>query len=147
MLELTSYNALVKDRIFFGGVADVQDAVKNEQVDLIVDVRVKGVSEEEQLASATTYIHRPIADEDQAEVIAKSIQIGAQEIIAAYNDGKKVFFHCGSGGGRAGVMAVATLMELGTAQSLEEAEQKVKDARSIVNIRPNMKDALEQLYK
>lgn len=141
------YNELVKDRIFFGGVADVQDAINNEQVDLIVDVRVKGVSEEEQLGSTTTYIHRPIADEDQAGVIAKSIQTGVQDIIAAVNDGKKVYFHCGSGGGRAGVMAVATLMELGTAQSLEEAEQKVKETRPTVNIRPNMKAALKHLYK
>ena len=58
-----------------------------------------------------------------------------------------VYFHCGSGGGRAGVAATAVLMELGFASSLEEAEAAVKEARPQVTIRPKMADALRKLYK
>ena len=142
-----NYSELVANRIFFGGVADTQEAIANEQVDVVVDVRVKGRSAEEQLALGTTYLHKPIADEDDIEVIAQSIEQGAREIVAAFGQGKKIFFHCGGGGGRAGVMAVATLSELGLAESVEEAEYKAKQARPSVNIRPNMKEALEKLYK
>ena len=38
-------------------------------------------------------------------------------------------------------------MELGLADSLEEAELAVKQARSQVTIRPNMATALKKLYE
>lgn len=142
-----NYSELVANRIFFGGVSDTQAAVENEQVDVVVDVRVKGRSTEEQAALGTMYLHRPIADEDDIEVIARSIKQGAREIVDAFEQDKKIFFHCGGGGGRAGVMAVAMLSELGLAESVEEAEHKAKQARPTVTIRPNMKEALEKLYK
>ena len=66
------------------------------------------------------YIHQPIADE--SEEIPQSIKAGVKEVSKAYQAGEKVYFHCGSGNGRASVMAVATLMELEAAESLEEAE-------------------------
>ena len=71
----------------------------------------------------------------------------AKEITAAYHEGKKVYFHCGSGGGRAGVAATAVLMELELSDSLEEAQSAVKEARPKVTIRPNMATALQKLYK
>ena len=91
------------------------------------------------------YIHKPIADE--SDEIPQSIQDGVKEVINAYQAGEKVYFHCGGGNGRASVMAVATLMELELADSLEEAENMVKEARPSANIRPNMREALKQLYK
>lgn len=142
-----NYDVLVKDNIFFGGVADAKDAVKQEGVDLVVDVRVNGLTKEEQVEAGFEYLHRPIADEDDVQVVAESIKAGVMDVVAAFEDGKKVYFHCGGGGGRAGVMATATLIELGLADSVEEAEEKVKQARPKVNIRPKMKLALEELYK
>ncbi|HAU34560.1 MAG TPA: hypothetical protein DCW76_09595, partial [Lysinibacillus sp.] len=71
----------------------------------------------------------------------------AKEIASSYEVGQKVYVHCGSGGGRAGVAATAVLIELGLAHSLEEAEAAVKKARPQVTIRPKMEDALQQLYK
>ena len=140
-----NYDVLVKDRIYFGGAADARNAFLQEGVDVVIDVRVNGLSEEEQSTAGFTYLHLPIADEDGA--VASSIKAGALKVVSAFEDGKKVYFHCGSGGGRAGVMAVATLIEMGLADSVEEAEIMAKDARPKVNIRPNMKKALDELYK
>jgi len=139
-----NYDVLVKDRLFFGGAQDAQAAFSNEQVDVVIDVRVNGLTEQQQQAAHYDYHHIPIADEE-AEV-APSIDKVAKKIVSAYESGQKVYFHCGSGGGRAGVAATAVLMELGLANSLEEAESAVKKARSQVTIRPNMATALKKLY-
>lgn len=140
-----NYDVLVKDQIFFGGAKDAEAAFAQESVDVVIDVRVKGLSSQEQEAVSYAYKHMPIADEDIE--VAPSIQQVAKEIATAYEAGKKVYVHCGSGGGRAGVAATALLMELGMANSLEEAETAVKKARPQVTIRPKMEDALQQLYK
>ena len=141
------YSELVKGRIYFGGAADAKAAVENEAVELVVDLRVNGLSAEQHQEIGAPYIHKPIEEELGGAVIAQSIKAGVQQVVAAFEEGKKVYFHCGGGGGRAGVMAVATLLELGLADSLENAEEQVVATRSAVNIRPNMKSALEQLYK
>lgn len=136
-----NYNELVKGRIYFGGAADAEQAVANEAVDVVIDVRVNGREE----AVDYNYVHAPIADE--SDEIPTSIKCGVNEVVEAFEAGKNIYLHCGSGSGRASVMAVATLLELGLASQLEEAEAKVKDARPTANIRPNMKAALEELYK
>jgi len=140
-----NYDVLVKDRLFFGGAKDADSAFEQEKVDVVIDVRVNGLSTEEQEVASYEYKHMPIADEDIE--VAPSIQKVAKEIVSAYDNGQKVYFHCGSGGGRAGVAATAVLMELGVDNSLEEAEEAVKNARPQVTIRPKMADALHKLYK
>ncbi len=140
-----NYDVLVKDQIFFGGAKDAEAAFEQEAVDIVIDVRVQGLTSEEQEAISYSYKHMPIADEDIA--VASSIQHVAKEIASSYEAGQKVYVHCGSGGGRAGVAATAVLIELGLANSLEEAEEAVKKARPQVTIRPKMEDALQQLYK
>ncbi|WP_223555167.1 protein-tyrosine phosphatase family protein [Lysinibacillus sphaericus] len=140
-----NYDVLVKDRLFFGGAKDADSAFEQEKVDVVIDVRVNGLSTEEQELASYEYKHMPIADEDIE--VAPSIQKVAKEIVSAYDNGQKVYFHCGGGGGRAGVAATAVLMELGVANFLEEAEEAVKNARPQVTIRPKMADALHKLYK
>lgn len=140
-----NYDVLVKDRLFFGGAKDAGVAFEHESIDVVIDVRVNGLTSEEQNESSYLYKHVPIADEDLE--VAPSIKQVANEIVSAYESGQKVYFHCGSGGGRAGVAAAAVLMELGLAGSLEEAEAVVKEARPQVTIRPKMADALQKLYK
>ena len=144
MLE-KNYDVLVKDRLYFGGAKDAKAAFDNEAVDMVIDVRVNGLTEAEQETVGYLYKHLPIADEEQE--VAASIDMVTKEITAAYHAGKKVYFHCGSGGGRAGVAATAVLMDLGLAASLEEAESAVKEVRPQVSIRPNMATALQKLYK
>lgn len=139
------YDVLVKDQLFFGGAKDAESAFTQESVDVVIDVRVQGLSPQDQETVPYSYKHMPIADEDSE--VASSIQRVAQEVAMAYETGQKVYVHCGSGGGRAGVAATAILMELGMAESLEAAEAAVKKARPEVTIRPKMEDALQKLYK
>ncbi|MGE7922918.1 protein-tyrosine phosphatase family protein [Viridibacillus arvi] len=134
------YQALLGDRIFFGGAADAEEAAMNEKIDVVIDLRVK---EPEKV----TYnrVHAPIADE--AEQVEASILYAVDKVVSAYRDGEKVFFHCGGGGGRAGTVAVGTLIELGQASTIEEAEQKAKAIREKVNVREPMRKALQNIYE
>lgn len=135
-----NYQELVDNQIFFGGAKDVEDAIANEQIDIVIDLRV---AQPEKVKY--TRIHAPIADEG-ADMIP-SIQYAVDEVMKAYHDGKKVYFHCGSGSGRAGTIATATLLELGQAKTVEAAEQKAKAIRSKVNVREPLKKALKEIYE
>lgn len=135
-----NYQELFNNQIFFGGAADAKDAIVNEQIDIVIDLRV---AEPEKVEY--TRIHAPIADEEKD--VVPSIQYSVGEVMKAYHDGKKVFFHCGSGSGRAGTIATATLLELGQAKTVDEAEQKAKAIRSKVNVREPMKKALKRIYE
>jgi len=135
------YDELIPKRIFIGGVDAIAGLLANENIDIIYDLRaeVKGA------LPSNKSIHQPIVDnaEDQDD----SIQAAVKEIVNAYKDGKNVYFHCNTGRGRAGTIATATLLELGLADSIDEAEQQTKVIRSSIRISPQFKEALKRIYE
>lgn len=133
------YDELVAGRIYIGGVDDAQEVIDAGKADVVFDVRVKG----QQQMPSYPYVHSAITE----EATAQSIAAGAKAIKEAYVQGKNIYIHCGSGGGRAGVMSAAVLQEIGKVDSLQQAIEQVKAVRPIVEIRPNMQQALEELYK
>lgn len=135
------YQALIPDRIFIGGVDAIPDLLENEKIDVIYDLRAKlkdGLSSE-------ISVHQPIVDEEENQ--DESIKAAVKEVIASYEAGKNVYFHCNTGRGRAGTIATATLLELGLASSVDEAEQKAKAIRKQINVRPPFKEALKRIYE
>jgi protein-tyrosine phosphatase len=135
-----NYNELIKNRIYFGGADDVKDMMENEKADVIFDLRAESYENK----SGYDRIHTPIVDdaEHQDESIEKSIQ----HVVNAYNEGKKVYFHCGDGSTRAGTVAVGTLLSIGKAKTIEEAEEMAKVARPKINVKPQMKEALQRIF-
>jgi protein-tyrosine phosphatase len=133
------YHALIDDRIFVGGIADVQRAIEDEKIDVVYDLRAEVAASSSDISK-----HQPIVDDGEFQ--DESIRTGVKQIVQDYQDGKKIFFHCNSGRGRAGTMAVATLMELRLADSIEEAEARVKMVRPEVEVKPQFKEALKRIY-
>ena len=135
-----NYEALVPNRIFFGGIDAIDELLANEKIDVIYDLR----SEVKGPLSSKVSVHQPILDEadDQDE----SIKAAVKEVVDAYHSGKNVYFHCNTGRGRAGTIATATLLELGLANSVDEAEQRAKVIRPQINVRPQFKEALKRIY-
>jgi thioredoxin reductase (NADPH) len=135
-----NYNELIKDRIYFGGADDVKDMMENEKADVIFDLR----AESHENKSGYDRFHSPIVDdaEQQDESIKRSIEY----VVNAYNEGKKVYFHCGGGSNRAGTVAVGTLLTLGKANTIDEAEQMAKSIRQKVKVKPEMKEALHRIF-
>jgi protein-tyrosine phosphatase len=86
----------------------------------------------------------PIVDnsEQQDESVKKAID----EVIQAYESGKNVYFHCSGGKNRTGTVAIGTLLKLGEAKTIEEAEAKAKGIREVINVNPEMKAALGRMF-
>ena len=135
-----NYHELIKDRIYMGGADDVKDVIEKEKPDVIFDLR----AESPETKSDFNTIHSPIVDDGdhQDQSIKKSIE----HVVNAYHEGKKVYFHCGGGSGRTGTVAVGTLLSLGKAKTIDEAEEVAKAARPKINVKPQMKEALQRIY-
>ncbi|MFS0574775.1 dual specificity protein phosphatase family protein [Sporosarcina sp. 179-K 3D1 HS] len=136
-----NYQELIANRIFIGGIDDIEELLENEKIDIIYDLR----AEVKAPLSSERSVHQPIVDD--AEQQDESIQDAVQKVIEAYESGKNVYFHCNTGRGRAGTVAAATLIQLGRASSVEDAEQQVKSIRPQVNIRTPFKEALIRIYE
>ncbi|WP_321166503.1 dual specificity protein phosphatase family protein [Paenibacillus sp. Soil766] len=139
-----NYQSLIDDKIFFGGASDVADMVKNEVVEVIVDLRGEATECADPNAKVE-WIKIPLGDNaegQQDELFQKAIH----HVVEAYQSGKKVGFHCGGGGGRAGAVAAGTLITLGKAKTLDEAEAIAKSIRPKVNIKPPQREALEKIF-
>lgn len=135
-----NYQELVKDRIYIGGADDVEDMMGNEKVDVIFDLRAEAPTEE----SKYNRIHSPIVDD--ADRQEESVQKSIAQVVNAYNEGKNIYFHCQGGSNRTGTVAIGTLLALGKAGTIEEAEEMAQTARPKINVKPEMKEALKRIY-
>lgn len=138
------YHALHEDKIFMGGAADVEAMVKNEDIDVVVDLRGEA-AEKAYLEGDYRWIPVQLADHaeySQEEGFTQAIQA----VTDAYKENKKVAFHCGGGKGRTGTVAIGTLISLGVCDTIEEAEAKAKSIRSIIDIKPAQRESLHKIY-
>ncbi len=135
------YEELVPNRIFIGGVDAIDNLLANENIDVIYDLRAEVTGP----LSSVKSVHQPIVDDVEQQ--DESIQTAVKKVVDAYKDGKNVYFHCNTGRGRAGTIATATLLELGLADSIDEAEQKAKVIQPTINVKPQFKDALKRIYE
>ena len=133
------YDEVIEGKIYVGNAEEAECAITDLKVNHVYDVRVNGRDEQ----VSYDYTHRPIEENNEAETIKK----GAEEIAATIRNGNSVYIHCGSGTGRAAVMAAATLMELGEVPTLEEAMNTVLQKRKGARFQPIMVNALEKIYK
>ncbi|MBB6023584.1 protein-tyrosine phosphatase [Paenibacillus sp. JGP012] len=138
------YHALIAERVFMGGAADVEAMVLNEGIEVVVDLREEA-TECAYPSDHVKWIKVPL-DDDTKEHEGGLFKQAIDEVVGAYNAGKKVAFHCGGGKGRTGTVAAGTLLELGLAITVEDAELKAKGIRSIINIKPIQKELLKQMY-
>ncbi|WP_110111795.1 tyrosine-protein phosphatase [Bacillus sp. CGMCC 1.16541] len=135
-----NYQPLLKDRIFIGGAADVKDVMEHDKADVIYDLRAEALDHD----APDVRVHTPIVDD--AEQQDESIQKAINEVVKSYEAGKKVYFHCAGGSNRTGTVAIGTLLALGEAKTIEEAEEKAKAARAKINVKPEMKASLQRLF-
>ena len=138
-MDHRQYDEVIEGKIYVGSAEEAECAITDQKATHVYDVRVNGRGEQVSYA----YTHSPIEENNEAETIKK----GAKEIAAAIHNGESVYIHCGSGTGRAAVMAAATLIELEEVSTLEEAMKIVLQKRKGARFQPIMVSALEKLYK
>ncbi|MCM3594199.1 dual specificity protein phosphatase family protein [Metabacillus idriensis] len=135
-----NYHELIKNRIYIGGADDAQDMMNNEKADIVFDLRAEAPNHKPEY----NRIHSPIVDDaDQQD---ESVKEAIEQVVNAYNEGKKIYFHCAGGSNRTGTVAIGTLLELEQAKTIEEAENIAKTARPKINVKPEMKETLKRLY-
>ena len=83
---------------------------------------------------------------DDAEQQDESVKKSIDQVVNAYNEGENVYFHCQGGSNRTGTVAIGTLLALGEAKTIEEAEEIAKAARPKINVKPEMKEMLKRIY-
>lgn len=135
------YQELIKDRIFIGGAADAPHAVEAEGIDVVVDLRAE-VPEGDY---GYHRVHSPIVD-DSLEHQDESVKGAIDQVVDAYNDGKKVYFHCAGGSNRTGTVAIGTLLALGKADSIEQAEQQATAVRAKIKVKEPLKESLGRIF-
>ncbi|KEZ46967.1 MULTISPECIES: dual specificity protein phosphatase family protein [Metabacillus] len=135
-----NYHELIKNRIFIGGADDAKHAAENEKADVIFDLRAEAPDD----APEYNRIHSPIVDD--ADKQDESVKSSIDHVVKAYNEGEKVYFHCAGGSNRTGTVAIGTLLALGQAKTIEEAEAMAKEARPKINVKPEMKETLKRLF-
>ncbi|WP_434750998.1 protein-tyrosine phosphatase family protein [Paenibacillus amylolyticus] len=138
------YHALIAEQVFMGGATDVEAMVLNEDIEVVVDLREEA-TECAYPADHVKWVKIPL-DDDTKEHEAELFKQAIHEVVGAYNAGKKVAFHCGGGKGRTGTVAAGILLELGLANTFEDAEIKAKSIRSIINIKPEQKELLNKIF-
>lgn len=140
--EMTeSYGELIEGRVFIGGAAEAMSAAEAERVDVVIDLR----AEAEDGEFDYNRIHSPIiddTDQEQDESIKKAIN----RVVDAYKENKKVYFHCAGGSNRTGTVAIGTLLALGKAETIEEAEETAASARPKINVKPPFKESLRRIF-
>jgi protein-tyrosine phosphatase len=135
-----NYHELFKDRIYIGGADDVNDLMENEKVDIVFDLRAEAPTEE----AKYNRVHSPIVDD--ADYQDESVKKSIDKVVSAYNEGKNVYFHCQGGSNRTGTVAIGTLLALGKADTIKEAEEIAKKARPKIKVKPEMKETLKRIF-
>jgi len=139
---MSTYNELIKGRVFIGGANDVKDVAKDKDIDTVIDWwTAEEILKEE---SDSTIIHNPILD--NTELQDDSVKKAVVSVVDAYNEGKNVFVHCAAGRNRTGTVAIGTLLELDFAKNAEDADAKAKSIRAEIEIKPEMKETIKNLY-
>ncbi|EJV61717.1 hypothetical protein BWGOE4_18930 [Bacillus mycoides] len=141
---MTNYHELVKGKVYIGGVDAIQEAVKMHGITEVFDLRAGG-EEPEGFPAGTKRHAYPIVE--GAEGQDESVRNAIAAVKEAVEQDKKVFFHCSGGRNRTGTVATGLLLELGHASNVEGAEQQVKAVRSIIAIKPELKQVLINLYQ
>ncbi|MFZ3590247.1 protein-tyrosine phosphatase family protein [Bacillus sp. DJP31] len=135
-----NYHELIKGRIFIGGADDIDALLSNERIDTVYDLRAEATPGE----YSYNRVHLPIVDDaDQQD---DSVKQAINEVINQYNDGKNVYFHCSGGKNRTGTVAIGSLLELGIANSVDEAENQAIAIRPVIKVKPEMKQTLGRLF-
>ncbi len=140
-----NYQELVKDMIFFGAAEDVVDMVKNENIEILVDLREQA-TENSDTSTMSKWIHMPLNAKVE-KPLALAIVEAVDQVVDTYHSGKKVGFYCSSGSGKVGSIAIGALLSLSLCETIDEAEKKVCSLRGNVEIKPEQREALDKLYQ
>lgn len=138
-----AYHALVPN-LYMCGAQDVHQLIQEQGIDVVVDLRAE-IDPAELAPLNITRIHAPLEDHSMG-MEESQMKEAIHAVVTHHQSGKKVAFHCGSGRGRTGAVAVGTLMELGLASDIDHALSIAREARSVLKMNEAQRATLRRLY-
>jgi len=135
-----NYQALVPGRIFIGGADAIPELLEHEKIDIVYDLRAENTEGNYDYPRT----HLPMYDNDSQQ--DESVEKALDEVAAAYESGKNIYFHCSTGRTRTGTLAVGTLLKLNQADNLEEAKAKAREVREVLNLDSQLITSLERIF-
>lgn len=140
---MANYHELVEGKVYIGGEAALLQALQEQTISDVYDLRDQGTQADGFPAHVTRH-HYPIVEDAAGQ--EASVQAAILAVKDAVNSGRTVYFHCSGGRNRTGTVATGVLLELGLASSVEEAERLAKEKRPDINIKPEMREVLLGFY-
>jgi len=140
---VANYHELIEGKVYIGGEAALLQALQEQEITDVFDLRDTGTEAEGFPANVTRHHHPIVEDEDGQEGAIHGAILAIKE---AVKQNKSVYFHCAGGRNRTGTVATGLLIELGLAGSVEEAEQLAIAKRPDINIKPEMINVLNGFY-
>ncbi|WP_410512290.1 tyrosine-protein phosphatase [Paenibacillus sp. BR2-3] len=140
---MANYHELIQNKVYIGGENDLTEALREQDITDVFDLRDKG-SEVEGFPAKVTRHHYPIVEDKSGQ--EASVKAAIQAVKEAVDSGKSVYFHCSGGRNRTGTVATGLLLELGLVSTVEEAEGLAKEKRPDINIKQEMRDLLKGFY-
>ncbi|WP_410512402.1 tyrosine-protein phosphatase [Paenibacillus sp. BR2-3] len=140
---MANYHELIEGKVYIGGEAALMEALRDQEISDVFDLRDNGTEAEGFPANVTRH-HFPIVEDAGGQ--EASVHAAILAVKEAVNNNKSVYFHCAGGRNRTGTVATGLLLELGLASSVEEAERLAKEKRPDINIKPEMLEVLNGFY-
>ncbi|MBY3621333.1 protein phosphatase [Paenibacillus sp. VTT E-133280] len=140
---MANYHALIENKVYIGGENALLEALKENEITDVFDLRDNG-TEAEGFPTEVTRHHFPIVEDEAGQ--GSYVKAAIQAVTDAVNSGKTVYFHCAGGRNRTGTVATGVLLELEMASTVEEAEALAKEKRPDINIKQEMRDVLRGFY-
>ncbi len=90
-MEPIQYQTLFGESIFIGGASCVVDAVNNENIDIILDLRAETIASEWKENNNVKWVHIPlVGNKDGQEALLKQ---AINTALNAFNENQKVLIH------------------------------------------------------
>ena len=142
---MKNYHELIPGKVYMGAAGDMQDAVDQDRVEVIVDLRAEATKCAAK-GDGVQWIQVPLGD-NSPTTEAPLFKEAIEAVVGAMHAGKRVAFHCGQGRGRTGTVAAGVLLELGEAKSVDEAETLSQAVRPQLQMQSVQREALRSLYR
>jgi len=137
-----SYKELVQGKVWIGSLGDTISLIEKEGCHVIVDLRSEKVLTGKE--HPLHYVRIPL--EQDGEHQQTIIQETVDWICELTEGGYRIGIHCSEERSRTGCIAIGTLIRLGGASTVQEAQATLQALWPDVRLRPQLLAALHDLY-
>lgn len=140
--SFNSYKELIQGKVWIGGLGDTISLIEKEGCHVIVDLRSEKVLTGKEHPLHYVRIPLEACGEQQQTVIQETVDW----ICELAEGGYRIGIHCSEERSRTSCIAIGTLIRLGSAGTVQEAQTMLQMLWPDVRLHPQLLAALHDLY-